>query len=128
MTGQRAADLTEIARVLLAVAGQPVEALAAALDQVLPIGVDPALTFEWCGYPPAAWPSQILAGEYGRWRRGARDAAARAAVQERHRRAGPARKTCSRCRRSLPRAAFDRDRTRADGLVYRCRDCRRRPA
>jgi len=33
-------------------------------------------------------------------------------------------KRCSDCKQVKPRAAFFADRTRADGLSYRCRDCR----
>jgi hypothetical protein len=32
-------------------------------------------------------------------------------------------KTCSACRRELPRTEYHRDASRPDGLEYRCKDC-----
>jgi hypothetical protein len=34
-------------------------------------------------------------------------------------------KRCAKCRQFLPEAAFWRDRSNSDGLVSRCRDCKR---
>jgi len=35
-------------------------------------------------------------------------------------------KTCYECKRDLPRSAFTKDRSRLDGLHYRCKKCRSR--
>jgi hypothetical protein len=35
----------------------------------------------------------------------------------------PATKRCGACRETKPSSAFGRDRSRGDGLTWRCRDC-----